>query len=335
VADAPLAFVAYDDLGDRPNVVVDGSPTPSSVLCLSHWPGIVSPPEFAADLSAQMAFLYLEAFDRHGVARAASNNHFDQDGLVSLFALTDPDAARARRALLVEVARAGDFGTTSNPDAARISMVLSAYATPGQSPLGDLAADYATMTADLYGELLGRLPELCDHPERFAALVETEEAHLRASEEALSSGTVTITESAELDLAVVRIPTTAPRGGGHRFAGTWVEGLHPMALCNATSCFTVATVDDGRYEVTHRYESWVQYRSRRPRPRVAWGPLADLLNAEERSAPWVADRVSALTPGLRLEGDGHSDLTPDRFLTLLEGHLRTAPPAWNPYPADS
>ena len=72
--------------------MVDGSPAPGTVLCLSHWPGIGSPPEFAADLSADMAFRYLGAFDRHGSAEAVSNNHFDQDGLVGLFALVSPDA---------------------------------------------------------------------------------------------------------------------------------------------------------------------------------------------------------------------------------------------------
>ena len=82
------------------------------MLCLSHWPGIGTPPEFAADLSAEMAFVYLDAFDRHGDAAAVSNNHFDQDGLVGLFALVAPADALPRRELLVEVARAGDFAVT-------------------------------------------------------------------------------------------------------------------------------------------------------------------------------------------------------------------------------
>ncbi len=102
-----LHYVAYGDLAGSPNVVVDGSPAEGTVLCLSHWPGIASPPEFAADLSAEMAFLYLDAFDRHGDAAAVSNNHFDQDGLVGLFALVAPADALPRRELLVEVARGG------------------------------------------------------------------------------------------------------------------------------------------------------------------------------------------------------------------------------------
>ena len=51
----------------------------------------------------------------------------------------------------------------------------------------------------------------------------------------MQSGAVTIEEVPELDLAVVGIPEGAPDGGGHRFGGSWVRGLHPMALHNATA----------------------------------------------------------------------------------------------------
>jgi hypothetical protein len=33
-------------------VVVDGSPTEGTVLCLTHWPGIAAPEAMRADLSA-------------------------------------------------------------------------------------------------------------------------------------------------------------------------------------------------------------------------------------------------------------------------------------------
>jgi hypothetical protein len=45
-----------------------------------------------------------------------SNNHFDQDGLVSAFTLVDRDAALARRGPLIDLARAGDFGTFDSRD---------------------------------------------------------------------------------------------------------------------------------------------------------------------------------------------------------------------------
>ena len=38
-----LRFVPYHRLGELPNVIVDGSPTSSTVLTLSHWPGSPTP----------------------------------------------------------------------------------------------------------------------------------------------------------------------------------------------------------------------------------------------------------------------------------------------------
>src|SRR5258706_4535933 len=106
-----LLYVSYDELAGRPNVIVDGSPAEGTVLSLSHWPHLPVPPGLEADLSAEMALGYLDRFDLHGPAELVSNNHFDQDGLVSVFALVDPDAAQARRDLLIDVAAARDSAT--------------------------------------------------------------------------------------------------------------------------------------------------------------------------------------------------------------------------------
>ena len=330
-----LRFVPYEDLADAPSVVVDGSPAPGTVLCLSHWPGIASPPEFAADLSADMAFRYLDAFDRHEGAQVASNNHFDQDGLVGLFALVAPAAALARRKELVEVARAGDFALTSSRRAAHVSMVLSAFADPERSPLAPLPDGYDDTTALLYDDLLGRLPELCDRPERWRDLWAEEDATLRASERALASGAVTISEVPGVDLAIVHVPEQAPRRGGHRFAGQWVSGLHPMAVNSMTERGAVLTLRGNHYELAYRYESWVQFRSRPVRPRVDLAPLAERLNTEEAeaggTAQWVATPASALTPTLSPAGGGESGLAPAAVAAAVETHLGAAPPAWDPF----
>jgi len=328
-----LHFSPYDELAGAPNVIVDGSPTEGTVLCLTHWPGIASPPQFRADLSAEMAFLYADAFDRHDPATAVSNNHFDQDGLVSLHALVHPEAARELEGLLVDVARAGDFGTFCTREAARLSMILSAYATPERSPLAGLdPAEYPTMTARLYTELLDRLPDLINHPDRYGELWEEEDATLTASEAAIHSGTVTIEERPDVDLAVITVPDGAPTSGGHRFAGTWVDGLHPMAINNATERGALLVLRGQHCTFTYRYESWVQYRSRSIRPRVHLAPLAEQLNAEESAdGTWVAQPVSALAPTLALHRADASGLPPARIQSLVEAHLRHSPPAWDPY----
>jgi uncharacterized protein DUF6687 len=336
---AALRSVPYGSLGaSTPSVVVDGSPAEGTVLCLSHWPGIESPPEFWADLSAEMAFLYVDAGgDRHGPASVVSNNHFDQDGLVGVFALSAPEEAQARRGLLIEVARAGDFGRTGSRVAARISMVIAAYADPERSPLARLpdSSDYEGQTAVLYAELLGRLPELCDHPERFESLWAEEDATLDASEAALASGSVTISEVPALDLAVVSVPEDAPGAGGHRFGGLWLPGLHPMAVNGATERGALLTVRGRRYRFEYRYESWVQFRSRPVRPRVDLAPLAGALSAAESDAGgsvnWTAERVSGLTPALGPAGGSESVLEPSVVRAQVEAHLRGAPAAWDPF----
>jgi hypothetical protein len=214
-------------------------------------------------------------------------------------------------------------------------MVLSAFADPERSPLAPFPQGYDDMTALLYGELLGRLPGLCDRPAHWRDLWADEDATLRASERALASGTVTVSEVPSLDLAIVHVPEHAPRGGGHRFAGQWVSGLHPMAVNSVTDRGAILTCRGRHYELAYRYESWVQFRSRTVRLRVDLAPLAERLNAEEAeaggTAHWVAAPVSALAPTLSPAGDGESCLAPAAVAGVVEAHLRAAPPAWDPF----
>jgi Family of unknown function (DUF6687) len=324
-----VQFAPYHELAGRPHVVLDGSPTDGTVLCVTHWPGYPPPPAVAADLSAQMAFELLARPGLLAGAALVSNNHFDQDGMVSIHALVDPERALTHRPLLEDVAAAGDFATYRDRRAARISMVLSAFAD-GRSDL-DLPTDYPSACATLYAELLPRLPELCADVAPYRELWGAEDATLTASEAAIGRGAVAITEHADVDLAVVDVPPDAPSGGGHRFGGDWEPGLHPMAVHNATDRLVVATVRGRRYQVEERYETWVQLQSRPARARRDLAPLATRLQDEEGGdATWTATPVSGLVPMLR-SGDGESSIAPERFVALVVDHLGTAPGAWDPF----
>ncbi len=327
-----LEFVPFHLLDGRPNVIVDGAATTGTTVALSHWPGTVVPSGLEADLSAEMAFAYLDRWDLHGAATLVSNNHFDQDGLVSVFALAHPEEASDRRRLLIDVAAAGDFATYRDRTAARVSMVIAAFADQHRTPLGEPAAAYETWCGQLYEELLGRLPELCDHPDRYRGLWAEEDEALTSSEALVRSGDVHMEEVPELDLAVVTVPSGAPSSGGHRFGSRWATGLHPMAVNTATAMFGVLTVSGASFDFVYRYESWVQYRTRRPRSRVDLGPLAAELTAEETSGGWwTFDGVEDLEPRLHLEGAAGSTISPAMFRQHLEHHLRTGVGAWDPY----
>lgn len=324
----PFRFLEYNASRNVPNVVVDGSPNEGTVLTLTHWPRIGQPPGLAADLSAQMAF----AFVHSGAAVEAdvvTNNHFDQDGLIAMYALVERDEALRHQDLLIDVAAAGDFATYRFRQAARASMAIATCADQHRSPFAaDLTGPYEQQCAVLYERLLEQLVDMVLHPEDFSELWVDEDSELTASEAALATGAITIEERPDVDLAIVDIAEREPHRRGHRFASDEYVGMHPMAINNATDCFRILQVHGRRYTYTDRYESWVQYRTRRPLPRVHLRPLADALAAIDDTA-WTASSPSSLTPQLRTAGESGLDRT--IVVGHLIDHLQSAPHAWNPY----
>jgi hypothetical protein len=332
-----LAYLPYAQSVTVPNVVVDGSGNAGTVLTLSHWPGMPTPEGTAADLSAQMVFRYVERGERrHGDAEVVTNNHFDQDGLVSVVTLADQEGAMARRALLEDVAAAGDFATYRDRRAARVSMALAAFADPERSPLAPLPTDYDEMCALLYQHLTPRLLELVDQVDDHRSLWEEEDRQLAGSEAALASGAVRIEERSDVDLAVVTVDEGAEQWSGHRFAaGRRFDDVHPMAVNNATDRVALLVVRGRRYRFTHRYETWVQFRSRPLPRRVDLAPLAEELTAlETGGGRWQADPVGDITPQLAIADGAESSLEPDVVVERVAAHLASAPAAWDPYKQD-
>ena len=330
-----LRFGGYSASAAVPNIVVDGSPNEATVLTLTHWPGYPQPPGYHFDLSAEMAFHYLDQPIEHQPADVVTNNHYDQDGLVGLHALVEPESSLRNRELLIEVAAAGDFGTYRDRRAARTSMTISAYAEVERSPLAHrLGGSYDQQCVVLYEETLPLLVPMVVDNEAFRDLWADEDADLSASEEAIANGVVTIEELADIDLAVITIPSGEQSRRGHRFAGESFDGLHPMAVNNATRCFRLLMVHGRRYQFVDRYETWVQYRSRQPLQRVDMRPLAERLTASERhSASWTAAAPGSLTPTMRVAEE--SSLDPLEMRGMVVDHLRHAAPAWDPYASKS
>jgi Family of unknown function (DUF6687) len=330
-----VRFVPYPDLDGIPTVVVDGARHADTLLTLSHWPHSGTPPALKDDLSAQIAFRYLDSPEWRVDAEVVSNNHFDEDGLASVYALVDPDGAQQRRNLVVDVAAAGDFGTFRSRNAARISIAISAFADADRSPLDPavFALPYEQYAAAMYEEMLPRVEELLDYPDRFRELWAEEDAHLALSEAGLRDHFVALDEVPEIDLAVVTVPEGWMTRQVHRFTQPRSQSVHPMAVHNATARFRVLLVEGRRYEVQFRYESWVQYVSRRPFPRVDLTPLAKSLTADEASGHWIFDGAGAIAPSLHLDGASESSISPEAFRSRVEEFLRDAPGAWDPYDA--
>jgi hypothetical protein len=309
-------FVPFDRV-EGSCCVVDGPRLPGAVLSLSHWPDSGTPEELAADTSAEIAVRYLEAGARGPAVAALTNNHFDEDGLLALWLLLErPGPADPRRALAVAAAEAGDFGTWTDPAAARCALTAMAMAeretTPFPAVQRALAPEARRDPAGaIYEALLPRVGRLLDDPERHRLLWAPAWERVEADLALLDAGVARIDDVPEADLAVVRAPRPLDRMAVH-------PRTRRMRVLMAT--------DDGRLVLEHRYETWVDYRSRRLAPRVDLAPLLPRLQALERlPGTWRADEMWAMTPRLFLAGPAGapapSSLAPEVLSELLVEHL--------------
>jgi hypothetical protein len=321
-----LRYLPYHKLGKTPNVIVDGRSNDCTVLALTHWPDSVTPPQYRADLSAEIVFNYLDDDDRLP-CEVVSTNHFDEDGLVSLFCILYPKLARQYRDVLIDIASAGDFGVFQNRDAARISFVISAWSTPELSPLnqGVFARPYPEVTAILYEELLVRLPNVIEKIDNLKRYWEEEDTFLEMTEEAIRQKEVTLEEFKELDLAIVIVSEKLPEYP-RDLCPSWVSSVvHPMALHNLTQCMKVLVIKGGRYELYYRYETWVDFVSRPLTKRIDLGQVAKRMSSFETGrAHWQFTGNDEIISRLKLVGADFSKIEPKFFINEVKASLEPA-----------
>ena len=356
---AAIAYLPVEELGGRPHVVVDGATRAGTVLALSHWPQSPTPPVLARDLSAQIVFAFLHAsrgevapggaqakvassmsqirsaIEAAGRAEAVTSDHFDVDGVVSVFAMTESDFALRHEELLVDVASCGDFGVVRSRSAARIAFAIETIGDDctSESGLGEATVGASIGSGPRYWAVLGRMIELVEHPEHFGRHWEERDAALGASLEAMRAGLIRIEELAEVDLAVVtRSPGVSGAVSARGLEDRRALMLDEVALHSATPASRILVFDEGRCELYFRYEGWVRYVSRQIPRRPDLEPLAGQLGAAEPSGlRWTADGVGSLVPRMRPESNAETGLEERVLCRAIVEYLKSAPAAWDPF----
>src|SRR5437868_6243335 len=128
-----MRFEFYNEgLADVPKLSVDG--TVGNAIHLSHWQGNETPARLRADTSTEIALNFVAAPDREEIARGVevvTNNHFDTDGVLSVWAVLTGAPALDLRDRLVPAAEAGDFSEFTGARAVRASITIQG----GDNPL--------------------------------------------------------------------------------------------------------------------------------------------------------------------------------------------------------
>jgi len=330
----PATYVPYHELTGSPHIVVDGKHQEGTCLTLSHWPWNDTPSSLRRDTSTHSVYAYLEDATRHQAVTAVSNSHYDEDGLLSMFALVNPALAMAHRDLCIATSYATDFWRCTDESAAKLAFVLGAWSAKETSPLGPAVFELPLRERIIaqYQGMLEALPRILADPFHDKPQWHEEYGFWLRSRERVASGEVRIDTYSELDLAVVNAPAGLPLVAIRRYLESWNLPVHPFAIFEHTNCSRILWVQDGHISFQYRYESWVQISSFRPQPRVDLGPLAErLTQLEPGSTRWCFEGVQEVAARLFTEASAPTGLAPKRVLEELSAVLREAPPAWDPY----
>src|SRR5215475_9765127 len=138
-------------LDDVPKLSVDG--TVDNSIHFSHWQGNTTPAELKADTSTGIALNLVASPNRAALTRGielVTNNHFDTDGVLSVWTVLTGERALDLHDRLIGTAEAGDFSEFRNEDAVRASIVIqgSDQASPNNDSGSPVAAWLAGEAVD-------------------------------------------------------------------------------------------------------------------------------------------------------------------------------------------
>lgn len=288
-------------------ICVDG--VAPAKLNLSHWPGNRTPPELKHDLSTGMALKLAQSPDRErwlqGIT-TVTNNHWDTDGLCSVYAVLHPQEALQRGDVLLAAAMAGDFTMFTTPEGVKIDLTLTALTRHPESPVAsDKFSDDLTRRQAQYEFGLELLPKLIEDPDLPLEWIGDDYRTIQNDLRTLREDESMLEVFAALDFAVVRSDCRLSESAVNTAAGVdrYLEVVH---------------VDDSfLYSCRYTTLSWFELALKRERP--DWTPLAAELTALTGS-PWHAEKLTDPTPQLwhgYADGPRPCSVSPERIVGVV------------------
>ena len=202
----------HSGLDNVPKLSVDG--TVGNSVHLSHWQGNETPAEVKADTSTEIALNVIASANRealtHGI-ELVTNNHFDTDGVLSVWTMLNGERALELRAKLIPAAEAGDFSEFTNEDAIRASIVIQGSDQPvtpddAGSPLAhQLAGAAVDDDARAYELVLPEVERLLTRTDDYENLWRGPWQQIATSIESFERGASTVQEFDTTKLSLITI----------------------------------------------------------------------------------------------------------------------------------
>jgi uncharacterized protein DUF6687 len=329
----------HSGLDGIPKLSVDG--TVSNSIHFSHWEGNKTPAEVKADTSTEIVLNLVASPNRNELTEGielVTNNHFDTDGVLSVWTALTGAQALELRDKLIPAAEAGDFCEFTNEAAVRASIIIqgSDQPSPGDesgSPLANyLAGERVDDDPQTYELVLPEVERVLTRTDDYEHLWRAAWEKIAAAIESFERGASKVTEFADARLSLV---TLAPEMFGPAGFDASLHSAPYTAISRYAkgSLFLIATpMKNGwAYRIDYPYYSWAETVVRPRIERRELSPLLIELNQLETSeGEWKLDN-NEMTSAIKFLGQGGmmtaSMLAPDEVAkkcqTSLESRLHT------------
>lgn len=273
-----MVFYFYEDaMQPVRKISVDGL-VPNSYH-LSHWVGNETPAALKADTSTEIALNFISDAHYKSIfphANILTNNHFDTDGLLSVFTLLYPNKAETMAKTLIDTAEACDFSSFSSEDGVQINILINQICQADESPFRKQWKRFSGPKESIYYKtLLQELPDLIKRKDEYAELWRWKFNKIVASMEMFEKRAVWLQEYRDEGLTVVvNNVTPAPQAIDYYCKG---------------DIFLIIEDNGGKkgrygYELSYRYYSWADTVRRPPIAKISTARLAEYLNKNEKAS---------------------------------------------------
>jgi hypothetical protein len=328
----------HSGLDQIPKLSVDG--TVPNAIHFSHWQGNETPAEVKADTSTEIALKLAASPHRQALTQGielVTNNHFDTDGVLSVWTVLTGPPALELSDQLTSAAEAGDFSEFPNEAAVRASIVIQgsdqvAPADDGGSPLARQLAGRPVDDARAYELVLPEIERVLTHTNDYELLWRAGWETIAIAMESFESGGSTVTEFAN-GLSLITLAPEVYSSSGFDPTRNAAPYTAISRYAHGTIYVIATPVKQGwSYRIDYPYYSWAETVVRPRIPRRDLEPLISELNEIEgnRNGQWKAD-ASEMTSAVKfVGGDGvpaASGLAPDKVANVFGARVLAKRPS--------
>jgi hypothetical protein len=333
-----MRFEFYNDaIANVPKLSVDG--TVDNAIHFSHWQGNETPVSVKADTSTETVLNVVAAPNRAELTRnidLITNNHFDTDGLLSVWAMLTGERALPLRDRLIAAAEAGDFSEMTSVDGVRASIVIQGSDSPidkSGSPLAAKLAGHAVDDeAEQYVLALPHVEDVIRNTDKYEELWRDHWSRIETALDSFAKGASTVEEFTDVDLSLVTLARDIFGPNGFDPARDAAPFTAFSRRAKGTLFLITTQLNGGwAYRLDYPYYSWAETVVRPAVERRDLSLLLERLNELETNTNgrW-ADDSSELASAAKFQSAGRlqsSEIPPDEVVSQIRQIFAESPAA--------